>query len=300
MARWIYRRSYLWSNARAMDLRDIRRLVIIALFSDDELMEKFVVKGGNALDIVDNVGARRSVDSDLSMPDDFTDLQEAQERIFRALKDRFDSAGFVVFDEKFQVRPSVAREDQSPRWGGYQVDFKIADRATCEKHGQDIEALRRNASLVGPEQKRTFRIDISKYEFVEPKEETEIDNYTVYVYTLPMMGVEKLRGICQQMPEYALRRNPKPRARDFYDIHSIVTAGGIDITEADNVELVRKIFAAKSVPLSLIGNIKNPRDYHVIDWPAVEQSVAGELKDFDFYFGFVVELAERLQAAGVV
>lgn len=283
-----------------MDLRDIRRLVIIALFSDDELMEKFVLKGGNALDIVYTIGTRSSVDVDLSMSDDFEDVDDAQERIFRALRDRFDSAGFVVFDEKFQLRPSVMREGQSPRWGGYQVDFKIADRATHEKHGSDIEALRRNASLVGPEQKRTFKIDISKYEFVEPKEETEIDNYTVYVYTLPMMAAEKLRAICQQMSEYEMRRNAKPRARDFYDIHSIVTAGEIDLTNADNVELVRNIFAAKSVPLSLIGNIKNTRDYHIVDWPAVEQSVAGEINDFDFYFEFVVEVVEKLQAVGVV
>jgi hypothetical protein len=283
-----------------MDLKEIRRLVIIALFSDDELMEKFVLKGGNALDIVYTIGTRSSIDVDLSMSDDFADVEDAQRRIFRGLRDRFDSAGFVVFDEKFQLRPSVMRESQSPRWGGYQVDFKIADRATYEKHGDDIEALRRNASLVGPEQKRTFKIDISKYEFVEPKEETEIDNYTVYVYTLPMMAVEKLRAICQQMPEYEMRRNVKPRARDFYDIHSIVTAGEIDLTDADNVELVRNIFAAKSVPLSLIGNIKNTRDYHTIDWPAVEQSVAGEINNFDFYFDFVVELAEKLQAVGVI
>lgn len=283
-----------------MNLRDIRRLVIIALFSDDELMEKFVLKGGNALDIVYTIGTRSSVDIDLSMSGDFADVEDAQERIFRGLRDRFDSAGFVVFDEKFQLRPSLMREGQSPRWGGYQVDFKIADRATYEKHGNDIEALRRNASLVGPEQKRTFKIDISKYEFVEPKEETEIDNYTVYVYTLPMMAGEKLRAICQQMPEYEMRRNAKPRARDFYDIHSIVTTGQIDLTDAENIEIMRNIFAAKSVPLSLIGNIKNTRDYHIIDWPAVEQSVAGEINDFDFYFEFVVELAEKLQAAGVV
>jgi predicted nucleotidyltransferase component of viral defense system len=282
-----------------MDLKEIRRLVIIALFADDELMEKFVLKGGNALDIIYNIGARSSVDIDLSMADDFSDIEDAKMRIFRALRDRFDSARFVVFDEKFQLRPSVMREGQNPRWGGYQVDFKIADRATYEKYKDDIEALRRNASLVGPEQKRTFRVDISKYEFVEPKEETEIDNYTVYVYTPAMLAIEKLRAICQQMPEYELRRNPKPRARDFYDIHAIVTTEKVAITTPENIELVRNIFAAKSVPLSLIRNIKNTRDYHVIDWPAVEQSVSGELKDFDFYFDFVAELAEQLQAAGV-
>jgi predicted nucleotidyltransferase component of viral defense system len=283
-----------------MDLKDIRRLVITALFSDDELMEKFVLKGGNALDIVYSIGSRSSVDIDLSMPDDFSDLEEAQQRIFRALRDRFDSAGLVVFDEKFQVRPSVKREGQSPRWGGYQVEFKIAERETYERFGQDVDSLRRHASLVGPEQKRTFRIDISKYEFVEPKEETEVDSYTVYVYTLPMLAIEKLRAICQQMPEYELRRNPRPRARDFYDIHSIVTTGEIDILEPSNLELLKNIFAAKSVPLSLISNIKNVRSYHVIDWPAVEQEVSGELKEFDFYFDFVVEIAERLEATGIM
>ncbi len=39
-----------------MDLKDIRRLVIVALFSDDELMEKLVLKGGNALDVIYNIG----------------------------------------------------------------------------------------------------------------------------------------------------------------------------------------------------------------------------------------------------
>lgn len=283
-----------------MDLKDIRRLVITALFSDDELMEKFVLKGGNALDIVYSIGSRSSVDIDLSMPDDFSDLEDAKQRIFKALRDRFDSAGFVVFDEKFQLKPSVMREGQNPRWGGYQVDFKIADRATYEKFGDDINELRKNAALVGPEQKRIFRIDISKYEFVESKDETEIDNYTVYVYSLAMLASEKLRAICQQMPEYQHRRNSRPRARDFYDIHAIVTARGIELTGAENVELVRHIFAAKDVPLALIGNIKNTHDYHIVDWPAVQQEVSGELEEFRVYFDFVVDLAERLQASGVV
>jgi hypothetical protein len=51
------------------------------------------------------------------------------------------------------------------------------------------------------------------------------------------------------------------------------------------------------LPLS---NIKNVRSYHVIDWPAVEQEVSGELKEFDSYFDFVVEIAERLEATGII
>ncbi len=282
-----------------MDLRDIRRIVITALFSDDELMERFVLKGGNALDLVYSVGTRSSVDIDLSMPGDFPDLEDAKARIFRALRDRFDSAGFVVFDETFQPKPSVVREGRSPRWGGYQVEFKIINRQTHNQHSDDLEKLRRNAALVGPEQKRKFKIDISKYEFCELKKETELDHYTIYVYSLPMMVIEKLRAICQQMPEYELRSNPRARARDFYDIHSILTVEKIDVTSPENLELVGNIFAAKEVPTSLLAKIKDMRDFHIVDWPAVQQSVSGELEDFDFYFGFVVRLVETLQTAWI-
>ena len=132
-----------------MDLREIRRLVIIALFSDDELMEKFVLKGGNALDIVHSIGTRSSVDVDISMPDDFDDLEDAKRRIFRGLKERFDAAGFVVFDEVFQPRPSKSRPGQSPRWGGYEVEFKIASREVYATHNHDLVSLRKYASVIG-------------------------------------------------------------------------------------------------------------------------------------------------------
>jgi hypothetical protein len=283
-----------------MDLRDIRRFVIVALFSDDELMEKFVLKGGNALDLIHGLGSRSSVDVDVSIADDFDDIAQAKERIFRALRDRFDSAQYVVFDEQFSARPSKLKEGQSPLWGGYEVNFKIATRESARKCGNDLEALRRNASLVGPEQKRTFKIDISKHEFCEEKQEAELDNYTIYVYTLPMMAIEKLRAICQQLPEYQQRPYSKARARDFYDIYSIVTEGQVDITSADNPDLLRHIFAAKEVPLELLMRIETQRGFHSTDWDAVRQSVSGELREFDFYYDFVLELVEKLKAARVV
>ena len=111
-----------------MDLREIRSLVITALFSDDELFDILVLKGGNALDIIYNIGSRSSVDIDLSMADDFENLDDAKLRIFTTLKNRFDSAGFVVFDEEFEIKPARLRADQSPRWGGYQIKFKIISK----------------------------------------------------------------------------------------------------------------------------------------------------------------------------
>jgi predicted nucleotidyltransferase component of viral defense system len=283
-----------------MDLRDIRRLIITALFSDDELMEKFVLKGGNALDLVHKLGARSSVDIDLSIPDDFADPDDVKERIFRALRDRFDSAGYVVFDEKFGKKPSRPREDQGPRWGGYLAEFKITSRKHFEEHKGDLGHLQRSAQLIGAEQKRVFKIDISKFEFCDTKLETELDDFTIYVYTLPMLAIEKLRAICQQMLEYTLRPYSKPRARDFYDIDAIVSAGGIDLTTQDNIELLRNIFAAKEVPLPLLGKIEETRDFHIVDWPAVQQSVAGPLEEFDVYFRRVVELVNRLKTVGVI
>src|SRR5687767_9380324 len=282
-----------------MDLREIRRLVIIALFSDDELMEKFVLKGGNALDIVHSIGTRSSVDVDISMPDDFDDLEDAKRRIFRGLKERFDAAGFVVFDEVFQPRPSKSRPGQSPRWGGYEVEFKIASREVYATHNHDLVSLRKYASVIGPDQKRRFKVDISKFEFCELKEERELDSFTIYVYTLPMMAIEKIRAICQQMDEYEHRPYSKPRARDFYDIHAIVTAGNIDLAAFENIDLLKSIFAAKDVPLSLLSKVKQTKDFHATDWPAVMQTVSGDLKPFDFYFDFVAEIAMKLESLGV-
>jgi len=45
----------------------IKKLVIIALVSDDYLMEQLVLKGGNAIDLVYQISGRASVDLDYSV-----------------------------------------------------------------------------------------------------------------------------------------------------------------------------------------------------------------------------------------
>jgi hypothetical protein len=281
-----------------MDLAGIRRLIIIALFSDDELMERFVLKGGNALSLIHHIGERSSVDIDLSISDDFDDPEDVGGRIRRALEGRFDAAGLKVFDFKFSRKPSRLRAGQSPRWGGYMAEFKLIGKERFD--AGNLAAAQRNALLVGSGQDRVFKIDISKFEFCEAKEEAELDHLTIYVYSLPMVAIEKLRAICQQLPEYPPRPYSKARARDFYDIHAVVTAGALDLTAPENVELLRHIFAAKDVPLSLLAKIAGTRDFHAVDWPAVRQATSGALEDFDFYFDFVVGIVERLKALGVV
>ncbi len=52
-------------------IKQIRKLVIISLFADDELMNTFVLKGGNAIDIIYGLSDRASIDIDVSMAKDF-------------------------------------------------------------------------------------------------------------------------------------------------------------------------------------------------------------------------------------
>jgi len=50
-----------------LSIDEIRKLAIIALFSDDDLMDTLVLKGGNALTFAYNVSNRASIDVDVSM-----------------------------------------------------------------------------------------------------------------------------------------------------------------------------------------------------------------------------------------
>jgi predicted nucleotidyltransferase component of viral defense system len=277
-----------------MDLVDIRRLVIISMFSDDTLFAQLALKGGNALNIVYGFGSRSSIDVDLSLEKDFEDLEDSRERIFRALRDRFAEAGFVVFDESLERRP-LQNKAGDEKWGGYQIEFKLMEASRFESMKDDIEKTRREAFVVGPAEQRIFRVQISKHEYCEGKVEIQLDDYSIVVYTPAMIAIEKLRAICQQMPEYPLRGYATPRARDFFDIHLTITDGKVDLGSNENLELVRNIFAAKAVDLNLLARIESQREFHRQDWPSVELTVSGPLASFDFYFEFVLGQAQILK-----
>jgi predicted nucleotidyltransferase component of viral defense system len=278
-----------------MTLADVRRFAIIAMFSDDTLMEQLVLKGGNALALIYGLGARTSLDVDLSIDGDFENLEDTRLRIFRSLRSRFETEGYVVFDEKFEPRPVTEGISQDKKWGGYIVEFKLIQQEKYQELQNDVDAVRRNALVTGPLERRIFRIEFSKHEFCEGKTEAQLDDYTVYVYTPEMIVIEKLRAICQQMPEYKARIKKTARARDFYDIHVLVTQSHVDLSSPNNLELVRNVFLAKDVPVDLIQRIPETKEQHRPDWPSVQASVTGVLEDFDFYFNFVVEQTQALK-----
>lgn len=278
-----------------MDFEQVRKITITALFSDDELLDRLVLKGGGALSLVYRISTRSSLDLDLSIEGDLTDVPDAEGRIFRALHDRFDSAGFVVFDQKLRQKPAVPGLDQPATWGGYEVVFKLIARPKFEELGGRLEDIRRQALVIGPGQQRVFTVDLSRHEYCETKRAVELDHYSIYVYTPEMIAIEKLRAICQQMPEYPHRKHSgAPRARDFYDIHLLIMRAAVDCS--NNIELVRHIFAAKEVPLRLLPLIASSREFHRSDWPAVVIAVGERLEEFDFYFDSVLKHVDGLKS----
>lgn len=283
--------------APPIDYREIRRIAITAIFSDDVLFERVVLKGGNALSLALGLSKRTSLDLDFSIENDFEDPDDARNRVQKALENRFLAAGFVVFDFKFEAKPSVVPEGQSPRWGGYMASFKVMEKQKYEKLEGDLAGRRRDSLVIGPGQQRVFTIDLSKYEYVDGKLELELDDYTIYVYSPTMIAIEKLRAICQQMPEYLLQRRPSARARDFYDIHLIAAITGMSLSSPENLELIRHIFAAKEVPLELLKKIADQREFHRPDWDSVKASSNDDdLAEFDTYFDFVVEQVNSMKA----
>lgn len=283
-------------------LEQIKKFAIIAMFSDDDLMDMLVLKGGNVLDLIYGVSARSSIDIDLSMGKEFDDnnLDNIWAKIQKVLEDTFEEAGYSVFDIKFAKKPKKITPDLKDFWGGYEIEFKVIEKAKYSHFENDLESLRNNALVVGPNNRKRFFIQISKFEFCDKKQEYEMEGYRIYLYSPEMIVFEKLRAICQQMPEYkklVKSKHKTARARDFVDIYFLLKKFKIEINSKENIELLKCIFNAKRVPLELIGRINEYREFHLQDFDAVKDTMkAGiRLKDFDFYFDYTIRFCEVLK-----
>lgn len=162
------------------------------------------------------------------------------------------------------------------------------------------DSLRKQSEAVDPSDKKKFQIEISKFEYCGQKQELELDNYTIYVYSPEMIVVEKIRSICQQMPEYRTivkSQSQSPRPRDFFDIYVTTKHFNVDLTSDSTLELVRGSFRSKRVPFELIPKIRDYRHYHEQAFDGVKDTVysRSDLKDFDFYFDYVVGECEKLK-----
>jgi predicted nucleotidyltransferase component of viral defense system len=280
-------------------LESIKKMAIVAMFSDDELMDHLVLKGGNAMDMIYEVNSRGSVDLDFSLRGDL-DIAGAQSKVERALRNTFELEGYLAFDIKASARPNKMPDELAAFWGGYLVEFKLIALKRAKDVDFEIDTMRREAIKLG--KGPTFEIDISRHEYTEDMQQHELLGYRIYVYSPEMIVCEKLRAICQQMPEYAdvIKRNGlgNQRARDFIDIEALVKKFGIDVGSERAKYVVRQMFEIKRVPLELIPKISATKGFHALGFEEVRAAMKPgvKLEPFEYYFDFVVEQCMKLES----
>lgn len=275
-------------------LDKIKKLTLKALMSDEQLMYGLVLKGGNALQLVYEITDRASMDIDFSIKDDFTSLDV--ERIHGILDVRlneyFQPENLCVFDVKFIEKPKTNNVEI---WKGYNIEFKVTELNKFYPH--DMDKTRREAIKI-IDQSTKFSVDISSYEYVDSRRKTEIDGTVLYVYTPEMIVLEKIRALCQSMPEYKdiiPTASTKGRARDFYDIWNICQNYEIDFTSKENINLLHEIFQAKLVPLNFLELIPKYKDLQKENWSSVEDTLTTENKGFEYYYSFVIEIINNIK-----
>lgn len=284
-----------------IDLNTIRKNIIISLFTDDDFFDTFVLKGGNAL-MFHGINDRASKDIDVSMESDFDiDLEEVRKKLDKALNETFYRLDYHVIDVRLTEKPKDNSQISISKWGGYELTFKIVSNENYDIYANNLEKLRRVSECISEESDiKNFSVDISKYEYCEPKMETEIDKFPIYIYTPKMILFEKLRAICQQHKEYneiMKTHRSRPRARDFFDIYSILQCNlelKSEIIKKESLEELQCIFDAKSVPLNFLEIISEYRSFHFVDWSSVQETVYGKIESYDFYFDRVLDISESL------
>ncbi|MGO4537373.1 nucleotidyl transferase AbiEii/AbiGii toxin family protein [Paenibacillus sp. 2TAB19] len=297
-------------------LRKIRALTIIALFSDDDLLDTLVLKGGNALELGYGIVSRASTDLDFSMRQDFKDIglnnpDEIIAKLDKLLSDTFKDENFpyCIHDVRFKEKPKQLIDSQRLTfWGGYEVNFKLISPDFLEKYKDNPGALMSKSIPIDGEGKK-ITIDFGKHEYVGDVTTTELDDYTIPIYTPTLIVLEKIRAICQQMEDYNVSIGKehnfgKPRPRDFYDIYNVMTHSGVQVNlqDPDTIHHLKECFKAKRVRLSLISQISTTREFHKQEESKLRDSIVDQhsFKGFDYYFDYVVDLLQTKGLAALV
>lgn len=280
-----------------MDLDKIKKLTLRALMSDETLMHSLVLKGGNALHLVYEITNRGSIDIDFSVEREFTqdELQIMPGWLDYILNRTFREENLKVFDVRFIEKP---KSGSTPEWRGYLLEFKVIDKEKFNEFQGDVDSIRRNAIKLN-NQSPKYEVEISAYEYVEGATTKELDGVILRVYTLEMILFEKIRALCQTMPEYSeivKSARPKYRARDIYDIFIISKSGPLNLDK----DMLSEIFKAKQVPLEFINNMENLREHNRTNWETVRSSISesdrDNLEDYDYYFDQVLKIIEQFKA----
>jgi hypothetical protein len=276
----------------------VKRRTLVGISSNPRLRNALVLKGGSLLDIAFNVKARISIDLDFSIEGDLV-AEEALAECEAALKVAFAPEGYRVIDVRIIEKPPTISEELKDFWGGYSIEFKLVTAINFAQYKDDLGRMRRIAVPISINGSTILRIDISKFEYCEGKQPFNVDGTEFFGYSPEMVVAEKLRAICQQMPEYRqmVKKHLAGRARDFVDLHMLIQEFHINLANPEFHEILRSVFAAKKVPLRLLGKITHHREDHQGDFVAVLDTIRPgfELEDLDFYVDFIVRECQQLE-----
>jgi predicted nucleotidyltransferase component of viral defense system len=166
-----------------------------------------------------------------------------------------------------------------------------------------IPQIRREAIRMSADGKSSPRmeVDLSKFEYTEKFIVKDLDGYAVRVYSPELIVSEKIRAICQQMPEYqAIIKSQKarPRPRDFFDIYHVAEALKVSFEDDGTRDILKNVFACKKVPLELLKKLGHTETHDFHESAFVELSAVVEkdkkLESFLFYFDYVKTLIKPL------
>ena len=286
-----------------LSINQIQELTIKALFTDDYLLNKIVLKGGNALSHAYRMVDRTSTDVDLSIRGDFDRPKaEIEELLSSQLSRVFLEKGCTVFDCSFIPKPEeFGRPELKEFWGGYVFEFKVISTADFNAISSNPQDLRRRSMPVDVSSGRTFTIEFSRHEYCDPSEPITIAGSRAVVYSALLIVIEKLRAICQQMPDYRQvvpTMKSRPRPRDFFDIFNLVEQRKLsdELTEEVSLQVIKHVFEAKRVALKFLGRIEDSRDFHESGFPALKATIPADsgIEPFGFYFNYVERIGRKI------
>ena len=291
-----------------LDMDTINKIKIIiakSLASDDELLEMLILKGGNAISLGYGLSDRPSYDLDYSLEDDFEDVEEVSQRLKKLIEDGFAVNGYVMFDFEFKDKPKTQSQNMD-FWGGYNVTFKLITNEEFKRINYDLnEARSKYAIKLNPGGSPKFSIDISKFEYIDKhKVAKDLDGVQLYIYAPELIVAEKLRAICQKLPEYTTDilkqkapNHEKARARDFYDIYILTQYFPFKHDTLDFIDTLKHVFDAKRVPYEYMKRVRGMYETHRQDFESLKATITdkeAKEKGFDFYFDYTMELFEKI------
>lgn len=284
---------------KTISIEEVIQTCIYSIYKTTDLAEDLVLKGGQALRIVEQVSDRFSTDLDFSVSDEIKQYKIFFEHLDNALLEGFKSLGFHIFDFKYERRPEITKRGFPDTWKGWQYSFKIIEN---EKSHLEIEKRRRESLRPIGAGGSTITFDISEFEYCGSSQKLKIkDGVEIIAYSRPLLAVEKIRALCQKHKDYKYgKEHHLPRARDYFDIEKLyaksLKKGEGDIFIKEAAKVLIPCFSKKEVDIEILDKIFE-KDFLTVqenDWKSVTSTVK-DADSFEYYVEILKQVIERIK-----